>query len=331
MKRLKPLFQYVVIFAVMIAAGMYLNGQGYFAGSNWLFDSCTDLYGQAASRVAVVHVLWSFPMRSGVLQENDIQSMANSKWVVVDYKQPASSEYSSGLRVLPETPDILDFNRVIKSCAQQNVDVLVESSGMDAWHTSRTGWQALHSMRARTLRTVIFDGGHHLPTLGIQPDLILVPDTMGYAAHGYMKDAVLISKLQEIARRESLPFTIVTVSRWGLVKTSDSMSRITCEALAKTSLGDKDVPVKGHVLAPHFTQWGSAAFVYIDNVDQIIQIKEIVDQNESIKRIYAAFNYSKLGLPEVKKCRRSLSSLGIEVEIVNESLNVPAVITQEVF
>ncbi|MGE5403914.1 MAG: hypothetical protein ACM3PP_03145 [Candidatus Saccharibacteria bacterium] len=321
----------ILVIVTITIVGMLLNGEGYFAGSNWLFDSCTALYGQAASRIAGVHVLWAFPLRSGVLNEDDVRSIAAGEWTVIDYRDRDDEKASPAFRILPETPDILDFDRIIKTCAERKVDALVESSGMDAWHTSRQGWQALHYMRAQTLRVVIFDGGHHLPTLGLQPDLVVVPDTMEYAAHGYMKDAVPIRRLQEIAARERLPFTIVSVSRWGLVKTSDSMSRITYKALAKTQVGDQNLPLNGRVMASHFTQWGSAAFVYIDNVGQVQQIHKSIAQNRSIKRLYAAFNYSRLNQMQVGKCRSELANLGLPVEIVNEPLNVPAVMAQEVF
>ena len=89
--------------------------------------------------------------------------------------------------------------------------VMVQCSGMDTWHTTARGYESLIRLRERCLRVVVFDGGHHLPTLGLIPDIIIVPSTAGYAAHSYMPDAMEVKQLLQLLEETDCPAALVTV------------------------------------------------------------------------------------------------------------------------
>jgi len=96
---------------------------------------------------------------------------------------------------------------------------IIECSELDTWHSSPAGLQYLKEMRPQTYRAIIFDGGHHLPSLGLSPDIIIIPRLAGYAVHSYTLDGVKIAIIEKMAQECGIPSVIVTVPRMALVKT----------------------------------------------------------------------------------------------------------------
>ncbi len=125
-----------------------------------------------------------------------------------------------------------DYPLLLDSFIKQGYRAVVECSALDAWHTTAAGQKYLEKMQKNSYRVVIFDGGHHLPTLGLAPDIIIIPLTHGYAAHSYMLDAIRAPVVAELAEEAGCMAVIATVPRWGLVKAEPSLTRITERIIA---------------------------------------------------------------------------------------------------
>lgn len=82
--------------------------------------------------------------------------------------------------------------------------LVVDASLADGARAGAAGRRSLELLhQAGIARAVLFDGGHHLHTLSLRPDLLLVPVLRGpegrfYVAHAYLKDALLLSELQAL-------------------------------------------------------------------------------------------------------------------------------------
>ncbi|MDI3279875.1 MAG: hypothetical protein QJR13_00690 [Bacillota bacterium] len=85
--------------------------------------------------------------------------------------------------------------------------LVVDASHADGARAGAAGHRSLELLRqAGVARAVLFDGGHHLHTLPLRPDLLLVPVLRGpegrlYVAHAYLKDALPLSELQALLER----------------------------------------------------------------------------------------------------------------------------------
>ncbi|MGE5423209.1 MAG: hypothetical protein ACM3QW_08095, partial [Ignavibacteriales bacterium] len=252
-----------------------------------------NAYGKFVADLAPIHVAYKRPLRAGILDTEDIESLAKGNWHMVTWKQLSTqTSPSDQIEVLPITPEISDYHELMSQIKHDDIEVMVECSAVDAWHTSSEGWTDLKEVHKQVLRVVIFDGGHHIPTLALQPDLIIVPLTSGYAAHGYMDDAVALESLQKLATREKLTCSIVAVPRWALVKTPASMSRIAVRALAMLQVDERSTAFNGQVLRPHLTYRGASGYFYFNDITMVNDTLIHDLHNAGIQKIYTAFNYS---------------------------------------
>jgi len=250
--------------------------------------------------------------------------------------------YNPGLRELPQADNFLDIYPVLpgqeQSCLQQmekvlasKAEVVVECSGLDSWHTSPTGAVWLPVLRERAYRVVIFDGGHHLPTLGMAPDLLIVPVLHGYAVHGYMRDGMRVDKLLEILSSNQIPAVMATVPRWRLIKTADSLentSRVILAQLRSTAAkADPFVPV----CRPRVSKYNRHLFIYVNNeyVKQPERLREYCRQLQlnDVQAAYIAFDYDVITPAQVRRYVQTLQDeLGISLEIVNQPVKVSSLL-----
>lgn len=303
-----------------------LSSRGFISYRSPLVFGLANAYGRLASEWAVPRPVNSGYLRAGVIDEGELARLGSS-WQAVQLEEGSRSSEKGSIRIASITPNARDYARLAANCSQQGVKLVVQCSGMDAWHTTPRGWRALEELRNSTLRVVIFDGGHHLPTLALQPDLVIIPATMGYAAHGYMKDALSVKCLAKILKQENLSFPVVTVPRWALVKTEDSMNKIAIKAVNGLCLAEEVRPL-GRALAPHLTTYGSAAYLYVaeKETQDLQKVKGLLD--EDVSRVYMAFNYNSFTWQEAQRFKDHLAASGLQVEVVNEPLNFAGVLRQ---
>ncbi len=212
--------------------------------------------------------------------------------------------------------------------AMLSCQAIVECSGMDAWHTTSAGQRYLSLMRNKIYRVVVFDGGHHLPTLGTNPDIIIVPVFKGYAVHSYMRDGMKVECLTAILKAIDSPSVVVTVPRYFLVKSPNSLTEITRRVITASLTASQAEGKNNFCQANQYgSQYKDCLFAYISN-------KEVNNRQEfltgfkklyskDIKHVYLAFNYNEVdGLKAREFAQHLQAELGIPTEIVNSPVKV---------
>jgi hypothetical protein len=316
----------VFLTLTIIAATAAFITQGFISYDSPAVAGAVNQYGAAVSRMVRLEVVHPGTLRSGILTPDEIVQMSKDNWVGLSWQELQDYEGEpETFTVVAVTPDASQYSEVINDCLDKGVKVIVESSGMDAWHATEDGLQGLKKMTSKAMRVVVFDGGHHLPTLALQPDLIIVPLTKGYVAHGYTRDAMKIDELLTMLRREQIRCPVVSIPRWGLVKTPASMNRIAIRALAKIPLGEPVSDHEGQILGSRCTGYGEASFWYVSHIGKLNwEWLESVDVK--LKRIYIAFNYDCINREMAAEFVKSMRRPGVQAIIVNEPLDVAGVI-----
>lgn len=252
--------------------------------------------------------------------------------------QDSEIVYNPGLRKLPQAEKTLDVCTVLpgqdQSYPQQMQDfmnsgakMIVECSGLDSWHTSREGSAWLPALRSQAYRAVIFDGGHHLPTLGMAPDIIIVPVFQGYAVHGYMRDGMRADKILEILSSNQIPIVMATVSRWRLVKTEDSLRGISREVMDQLEPAAEGSRLFTADCCPRISKYKGRLFIYAN--DEYIKQPHLVSKYclqlglEDVSGAYIAFNYDAITPAQAHRYALKLQKkLGVRMEIVNQPVKV---------
>ncbi len=312
----------------VIFATIALIVQGFLSYDNPLIFRVADCYGTIVSQLARVEVIRPGIIRSGVLTSEDLIRLADGHWVGLSWRELKDYQFGSErIGVVAVTPDAKKYSQVVKDCIDKKVKIVIESSGMDAWHSTAEGLTGLETLTSEALRVVIFDGGHHLPTLGLMPDLLIVPVTFGYAAHGHTRDAMKIEGLLKILEREEIDCPVVAVPRWGLVKTSACMSWIAIRALVQLPIGKTASHYRGEPLRPRSTLYGQSLFLYVSLI-QNQNLEWLLAIRHQIERVYVAFNFNDVNQDQVREFLKRLEKLGLQVELVNEPLHVAQIILQ---
>lgn len=119
------------------------------------------------------------------------------------------------------------------------VDAVVDASAADGLRSTTAGRETARRLReAGILRTVVFDGGHHLPGLALEPDLAILPVLRlrgtAYACHIHLRDAVPLPALARYAAAMGLRTRFFTVPRlFTMAKTKNAMAALLVKALAE--------------------------------------------------------------------------------------------------
>ncbi len=219
------------------------------------------------------------------------------------------------------------YRQVMEDFLQSDGQVLVECSALDSWHSSNEGSAYLPRLRAKAYRVVIFDGGHHLPTLGLAPDIIIVPVYKGYAVHGYMRDGMKIITLLELLRSSHSQAILVTVSRWRLVKTENSLTGITQQILSQMNFNESRPEPFQINCQPRMSKYNSHIFIYVNkdyaqNPDLLIKRCQQLGINE-VKKVLVAFDYAAISPEQAEQYIKTLQkNLGRPVLRVNEPFKV---------
>lgn len=319
----------VLLTITVAAASIALVVNGLVSYRTPLVAAIADRYGAAVADLAPLEVIHPGGLRDGILTAEHRKQLAEGGWVGLNWRELPHYEQKPGaLAILAVTPDAFNYEEIVGRCLEKQIKVVVESSGMDAWHSTAEGAVALKNLTSEALRVVVFDGGHHLPTLGLQPDLLIVPVTMGYIAHGHTRDAVRVQDLLAIIEREQIGCPVVAVPRWGLVKTTASMNRIVIKALALVETGDARHCQEGEVLGSHCTRYRKASFLYVNHFHKLDWGWLESAAAGHIKLVYLAFNYDLVSRDQMEEVIQKLKRSGLRVELANEPLHVAGIIVR---
>jgi hypothetical protein len=254
---------------------------------------------------------------------------------------PANSRvnviYNPGLRGLPENSatsliravvpeDQRNFRQIMDVLLEEEWGAIVECSALDTWHTTPQGHSYLTLIRDRAYRVVVFDGGHHRPTLGLVPDIIIVPELNGYAVHSYMLDGIKLENIVAMAQEAGVPSIIAAIPRWLLVKNEKCLVKITQHIISSSPELSRTGPEPGSC-KPRISQLNGYIFAYIN---QAYSNKEalFIDQVKSmdipnLQKIYLAFDYRFTSQEAAELYRKAIArEFGIPVERVNDPVKV---------
>jgi hypothetical protein len=271
---------------------------------------------------------------AGYNQVLDLYASAASRWC------PVTLVYDPGLRRLPLEPEEMQVKAQIPSehndylqAAQEALKqggAIVECSGMDAWHTTAVGRDYLIKLRPNNYRVVVMDGGHHLPTLGLNPDIILVPAAAGYAVHAATIDGIKVEQITKIAREVDADSVIAVIPRWALVKNQKSLAILTRRIMAQTHYRDKQ-EVFQPLCQPGMSERKGVITAYVNHVyaaDTDLFYKTARKLGlERARIIYLAFDYSKISQDEARDYAGKLQRLCRKTVVpVNEPVKTTTVL-----
>ncbi len=223
-----------------------------------------------------------------------------------------------------------NYSNIIDQMLADKCGAIVECSALDSWHSSGNGLKYLQKIRESAYRVVIFDGGHHLPTIGLEPDIIIIPQIAGYAVHSYMLDGMKVSKVLSLAREVCSPSVIVTVPRWALVKNEKSLIDITQKILLSSNYTDISREPSEPLAERRISKYGGVIFAYI-NKDYSNDIHLFLKRLNSlginnINKICLAFDYNYISKEEAEAFLTIIhENTKIPVERVNEPVKVTGV------
>ncbi|HPF43066.1 MAG TPA: hypothetical protein PKV15_00050 [Syntrophomonadaceae bacterium] len=220
-----------------------------------------------------------------------------------------------------------NFKQIAEQLTESDGFAIVQCSAMDSWHTSETGKAYLMKMYPRGYRIVVFDGGHHLPTLGLAPDILVVPQMCGYAVHSYMQDGMQIKKLKELAADLELSCVIAVLPRWAVFKQQQALESVTKIIIEKSDYNKNPAGVLNINTEYHMSKYNHRILLYIDqnyyrHTEVLLErIKGL--GTDDVDKIYLAFDYKKINRQQAKDFAAWLGKeLAVAIETVNEPVYV---------
>lgn len=255
----------------------------------------------------------------------------------IDYARHMELVYQPGLRHLgvPKEKILVEavlpgskhsFARIVKRLSANKGFAIIQCSAMDSWHTSKTGKIHLEKMRTVGYRVVIFDGGHHLPTLGLAPDILIVPQMHGYALHSYMRDGMQVKKIRDIAAELQLPCVIAVFPRWAVFKEQQALEKVTRTIISASGYRREPVIAASIDAEYHISKYNHRMFIYIDEqyYKDRDSLRGSIDRLgiDDVNKIYLAFDFKRINIQQAKVYAEYLEeSLAIATEIVNDPVN----------
>lgn len=120
---------------------------------------------------------------------------------------------------------------------EEKIDAIVEATSADTARANSWGMREAEKLReAGVIRCVMFDGGHHVATLPLEPDILLVSTTYykgkPYASHWFTRDSVPTWKLRGVLNSEAISSVIAEFPRNGLpIKNPGAMANLAAQAI----------------------------------------------------------------------------------------------------
>jgi len=199
--------------------------------------------------------------------------------------------------------------------AKGKVDVVVEATASDIARGNPWGFREVKRLNgAGVLRCVIFDGGHHIGTLPLMPDIILTP-VLYYnnelcASHWFTRDSVPIDKLRKALKREGMDILIARFSRNGIpAKNPTAMGMLASQAIsnmAKAAAAEKNNPENNPASKKKgslFISFDAGESPTREHVLEVLRdiVKEKTKTNEKIGRVYAGITYGTSHFPHISE------------------------------
>ncbi|MDI6816910.1 MAG: hypothetical protein QME41_06950 [Actinomycetota bacterium] len=193
------------------------------------------------------------PAKVAALQSEKIAIVSSSNLASLDPPQKAD-------RFVIATIEPLDL--IGKSSATQRelieaidnaavagkIDAIIEATASDALRAGQWGRRSVIRLRAAgVIRCVIFDGAHHVGSLALAPDILIIPVTnhagKTYAAHWFTRDAVPLKLLEEALRDNNIESTIAQFPRAGIpIKNRNGMAWLAAQAIRDAAKPGKTAP-----------------------------------------------------------------------------------------
>jgi hypothetical protein len=192
------------------------------------------------------------PAKVAALQNDKIAIVSSSNLASLEQPQKADSFIIATIEPL----DLVGKRRAAQrelieaiddAAVAGKIDAIVEATASDALRAGKWGERAVIRLRATgVIRCVIFDGAHHVGSLALAPDIMIIPVTNHagetYAAHWFTRDAVPLKLLEEVLRDNNIDSTIAQFPRAGVpIKNRNGMAWLAAQAIRATATAEKTV------------------------------------------------------------------------------------------
>lgn len=273
---------------------------------------------------------------SHALHSRGINKVVNYYSLFIADKTPINILYNPGLRNLPTQdelniwavlPNAYNFPQILDEFLVNEGNALIECSSLDSWHCTQIGNEYLQKVREKAYRMVIFDGGHHLPTLGMEPDIIILPVLNDYAIHSYMLDGIKVNIILDIVKEIKAPIIIVKVPRWAMVKQEKSMVKVAEKIINEAKINSCAHEPFSPVSQMKMSKYNRAILAYVDK-NYSSDIKFFLNNLEKlgckeVKIIYLAFDYNWTNYRDALMYAKKVQEYtGLKVKVVNEPIKV---------
>lgn len=137
-----------------------------------------------------------------------------------------------------ETQKKEEFERLAEIIIKAKPEILVYASDFDQFLALEKYASIRHQLNLRkTVRAVIFDGGHHVNSLNNNADLLITP-VLKYKkkkliAHTLTRDAIPFDKLIALIKRSNLKSGIISLRRYMPLKNDTAMAYSAIEGIRK--------------------------------------------------------------------------------------------------
>ncbi len=163
---------------------------------------------------------------------------------------------------------------VVRAAHNLHIKVIVDCSYSDRLRRMPEGFNSVLLCKQYGIRRiVVFDGGHHLASLPLNPDFILLPLTavgnhMRYVNHAFMRDAIPLNNVSEIVNHLELDTVMMHTSRIRTIaKTKGSMGELARQILIKGDKAREDLSV---MAGEYQTEWSSYAMDQVQARDCMV-------------------------------------------------------------
>ena len=176
------------------------------------------------------------------------------------------------LNNLSYTERVAYVQKATKMAVVMGADLVCDASAADrARQTEKDHASTRLLKEAGIARAVIFDGGHHLPNLALEPELLLCPviggpDKQTLVAHGFCRDALPLEELIGLKKLLRLNSTIITFPRFaGYLKAPKAMGTLLWQAvrlLEKSQPQEKITMVQPLLWGPRFSLFTNGVLLW---------------------------------------------------------------------
>ena len=181
--------------------------------------------------------------------------------------------------------------KATKIAVAMGADLICDASAADrARQTEKDHASTRLLKKVGIARAVIFDGGHHLPNLALEPELLLCPviggpDKQTLVAHGFCRDALPLEELVRLKKLLRLNSTIITFPRFaGYLKAPRAMGTLLWQAV---QLLEKSEPQKKLPMV-HPLLWGPRFSLFTNGVllwrPETHELEDLQGEIEKIQR-----------------------------------------------